>query len=136
MCDPVTLLVAGGAALGGTAFAMNKAARGSAAAADPEAERLKAEADAASAANRRLAADKLRRREQQSLIARGAPAPSLGDDETLAGGTDLLTSRPLSSSRRNAGSAVSLISRGSVGVTTVGGGGGGSRSGRSSSVPY
>lgn len=83
MCDPVSLIA--GAAIGGVAAkALTPKAPRAAAAADPEAERMKAEADAAAAANRKLAADKLRRREQQSLIARGAP--SLGDEQNTGQG--------------------------------------------------
>lgn len=83
MCDPVSLVVgAVGATVVGKAMAP-KAPR-AAAAPDPEAERMKAEADAAGAANRKLAADKMRRREQQSLVARGAP--SLGDEQNTGQG--------------------------------------------------
>jgi hypothetical protein len=85
MCDPVSLVV--GAVAGGVATSALSRPRGggsSAPAANPEAERMKAEADAAAAANRKLAADKSRRREQQSLVARGAP--SLGDEQNTGEG--------------------------------------------------
>lgn len=48
--------------------------------ADPTAERMKAEAEATASANAKLRQTQLRRREQQSLIAKGAP--SLGDENT------------------------------------------------------
>lgn len=50
---------------------------------DPAVERARAEAEAAQRVNAKLAADQRRRREQGSLLAKGAPAPtfSLGDTE-------------------------------------------------------
>lgn len=83
MCDPVSMLVGavagsvGGKLLGG-------GGRGGSSAGNAEAERMKAEADAATSANQKLAMDQKRRREQQSLIARGAPGgvgeqPGTGD---------------------------------------------------------
>lgn len=76
MCDPVSMLVGavagsvGGKLLGG-------GGGGGSSAGNVEAERMKAEADAATSANQRLAMDQKRRREQQSLIAQGAP--TVGD---------------------------------------------------------
>jgi hypothetical protein len=83
MCDPVSI---GIGVLGGavTSKALAPKAQRTAAAADPEAERMKAEADAAATANRKLAADQQRRRGQQSLVARGAP--SLGDEQNTGEG--------------------------------------------------
>lgn len=83
MCDPVSMLVGavagsvGGKLLGG-------GGGGGSSTGNAEAERMKAEADAATSANQRLAMDQKRRREQQSLIARGAPGgvgeqPGTGD---------------------------------------------------------
>ncbi len=75
MCDPVSVVVG----LGTAAVASKASKRPSGG--DPEKERQRAEAEAAASANRQLAADQRRRREQQSLVARGGPQPSLGDEE-------------------------------------------------------
>lgn len=92
---------------------------------------MKAEADAAAAANRKLAADKARRREQQSLIARGAP--SLGDEQNTGQGV-INTGSALNGGQaavmrfarsRSAAASGSLISRGGP----TGGGGGTGRAG-------
>lgn len=83
---------------------------------NPEAERAKAEASAAQSANAQLAADQRRRREQSSLIARGAPSPTFGD--TGAAGLSPLGG---STSRSSTAKAGSLMGRG---APTVYGGGG------------
>lgn len=83
---------------------------------DPAAERAKAEAAAAQSANAQLAADQRRRREQSSLIARGAPAPTFGD--TGAAGLSPISG---STSRSTTAKAGSLMGRG---APTVYGGGG------------
>lgn len=119
MCDPVSIgigLVGGAVA----SKALAPKAPRAAPAADPEAERMKAEADAAAAANRRLAADKARRREQGSLIARGAP--SLGDEQNTGEGAIKSMGNPLNAgsgavfrgslNRRTASASTSLLSRG------------------------
>lgn len=80
MCDPVSMVLGavGGKLLGGGGGG------GGSSAGNAEAERMQAEADAAASANRKLAMDQKRRREQQSLIAQGAPGgvgdqPGTGD---------------------------------------------------------
>ncbi len=79
MCDPVSMLIgAAGATVAGKVLAPKPSAGYSSA--DAAAERAKAETEAAASANRKLAMDQRRRREQQSLVSRGAP--SLGDDNT------------------------------------------------------
>lgn len=129
MCDPVSMIVgAVGGAVASKALAP-KAPRAAAPAADPEVERMKAEADAAAAANRKLAVDKLRRREQQSLVSRGAP--TLGDDQTrgdniINTGSAVVNRRFAQAARYGAGAASSLMSRGSPGAGAGGGGGGSS----------
>lgn len=123
MCDPITIGIGvASAAVGGT-IAASKAKRGQAAPvqADPEAERMKAEAEAAASANRKLAADQRRRREQQSLIARGAPQPSLGDEQ--ASGDGVMTKPSAIGLMRRFGKGYtspreSLISRGASGAGT------------------
>lgn len=122
MCDPVSLVVG---AVAGAAYSGAKAKKGSGGgvAYNSEEERLKAEADAASSANRKLAADQRRRREQQSLVSRGAPQPSLGDEQSDADGLF----RPLAGAvglRRSQARAVSsLISRGGAPRGSAPGGG-------------
>lgn len=62
--------------------------------ADPTAERMKAEAEATASANAKLRATQLRRREQQSLIAKGA-GPSLGDESSTGDSPLASTGRPM-----------------------------------------
>lgn len=81
MCDPVSMVLgAVGATVGGKLLGGGGGAQSTG---NAEAERMQAEADAATSANRKLAMDQKRRREQQSLIAQGAPAvgdqPGTGD---------------------------------------------------------
>lgn len=109
MCDPVSMVVG---AVGGLVASKVLAPKSQAAAVtpttDPAAERAAAEAEAQQTANRKLAEDNRRRREQGSLIAKGAPQPTLGDATT---GADALS--PLGTSNRStSASAASLISRG------------------------
>jgi len=78
MCDPVSMIVgAVGSTVVGQVLGVGKD-KGGQSPGNAEAERMKAEADAATSANRKLAMDQKRRREQQSLIAQGAPN-GLGD---------------------------------------------------------
>jgi hypothetical protein len=104
MCDPFSLI--GGVA--SKALAPRGQGSASPAAADPEAERMKAEADATTSANLRLAASQRRRRQQQSLLAGGAPA--LGED-AATGDSPLSRTQTL---RKNLAPAGSLMSRGSA----------------------
>jgi hypothetical protein len=95
---------------------------------DPAEERASTEAQAQQRANLQLSTDKRRRREQQSLIARGAPQPTLGD--TTSG--DSLSPIGGSSARATpaANTRASLISLGAAPVASsarpaYSGGGGG-----------
>jgi hypothetical protein len=97
MCDPVSM------AVGAVGDLFGSKQRSAAAPADPAAERAAAEAEATTAANRKLAAAQARRREQSSLMARGAPQPTLGDVPSAEDG--LLDSR--------------LVSRSNNAVTTL-----------------
>ena len=118
MCDPVTV---GLSVLGGVvgAKAMTPKASGASAAAmpDPAKDQADIEARAVNAANAKLANDQQRRRQQQSLLAKGAPAavtgPTLGDQP----GTDTMAS-PLSGGSMNRSSAAqrtqSLLARGAT----------------------
>lgn len=116
MCDPVSMVVG---AVGGMVASKVLSKPKSASYGDPEAERMKAEAEATASANAKLRQTQLRRREQQSLIARGA-APSLGDENTTG-------DSPISSGRRMLGGFGSefrttpdvLMARGSASPTTV-----------------
>ena len=85
MCDPISL-----ALTSGVKKAFSSGGGGAPAAADPEVERMKAEAEAATSANRKLAFTQARRREQQSLIARGAPEPTLGDPAATSTASDVM----------------------------------------------
>lgn len=77
MCDPVSMVVG---AVGGMVASSAMSRPKSPSYADPTAERMKAEAEATASANAKLRQTQLRRREQQSLIAKGAP--SLGDESS------------------------------------------------------
>lgn len=128
MCDPVSMIVgAVGGMVASKAMAPKQKAQAatSEAAADPVAERAAAEAQAQQTANRRLAEDQRRRREQQSLLAKGAPQPSFGD---ATAGADPIN--PMGTSNRSTTArAGSLMSRGApaapsaVSPTAYGGGG-------------
>lgn len=132
MCDPVSITVAlvGGAMVSeqrNSRKAANAAAAAQAAAQpDPAAERARAEAEAAQRANAKLAADQRRRRDQGSLLAKGAPAPtfSLGDAEGSEGLSPIGAPGSLSlrkpTSRSTVAQQSSLITRG---APSYGGGG-------------
>lgn len=81
MCDPVSMLIGAAGATVATSVLSPKPKAGYSSA-DAAAERAKAEAEAAASANRKLAMDQRRRREQQSLVSRGAP--SLGDENAAS----------------------------------------------------
>jgi hypothetical protein len=112
MCDPVSMLVG---AVGGAALSKRGSSAPAAALPDPAKEQADAEARAAQAANAKLAQDQQRRRQQQSLIARGAPTvqgPTLGDT------TASDSASPLSGNRMNRGTVArrtqSLMARGAT----------------------
>lgn len=95
MCDPISLTLTAVAATSvyqtsqARKSAKEAAAAQAAAQGDPAAERAKAEAEAAQRANAQLADNNRRRREQGSLMSKGAPAPqfSMGDSTTDPGST-------------------------------------------------
>lgn len=88
MCDPVSIAVgAVGGMVASKALKPKTPSYG-----NPEAERMQAEAEASASANAKLRQTQLRRREQQSLIARGA-SPTLGDESATG-------DSPLSSAQR------------------------------------
>lgn len=132
MCNPIALAVT--AFAGATAYSARQSAKASTEAAriqaaaqgDPAAERAKAEAEAAQRANAKLAADQRRRRDQGSLLAKGAPAPtfSLGDAEGSEGLSPIGAPGSLSlrkpTSRSTVAQQSSLITRG---APSYGGGG-------------
>lgn len=132
MCDPVSITVGlvGGAMVSeqrNSRKAANAAAAAQAAAQpDPAAERARAEAEAAQRANAKLAADQRRRREQGSLLAKGAPAAptfSLGDADGEAqspigpAGSSFAAraGRALLTSRSSVAQQSSLMGRGAPG---------------------
>lgn len=142
MCDPISLAI--GAVAGTTLYqtsvarksAKEAAATQSAAQGDPAAERAKAEAEAAQRANAQLAENNRRRREQGSLMSKGAPAApqfSLGDSTTDPGSNTL--SATGATTRNTVAQRSSLMARGAtiatggapVGPTMTYGGGGGRR---------
>lgn len=89
MCDPVSLAVGAVAGAAGSALMAPKGASGPKQP-NAEQERAKAEATAAQTANAKLASDQRRRREQASLLSKGAgsPSPTFGDPaSTTDGGT-------------------------------------------------
>lgn len=135
MCDPVSLLV--GAVAGGVASKVlgpkgsNASPNSAANAPDPAAERAKAEAEAAQRANAQLAASNARRREQQSLMSKGAPAaPSFGfgDSETAQPGGSPLSGGVRSMPVRVASTLMSRGAMTTAGAAPVYSGGGGGRS--------
>lgn len=132
MCDPVSLTVGqvGGAMVSeqrNSRKAANAAAAAQAAAQpDPAEERARAEAEAAQRVNSQLAADGRRRREQGSLMARGAPpAPSFGlgdaegDAQSPIGSPGSGSGRSMVS-RSSVARQSSLISRGAPGYPGAG----------------
>lgn len=127
MCDPVSLAVG---AVAGTVATKAIAPKPPKVAAmpDPAEERASAEADAQQRANAQLAADQRRRREQQSLLARGAPQQptvSFGESGTSSTGIGPTSG---TTTRSTTGRQASLLARG---ATSINLGGGGSSRGRS-----
>lgn len=134
MCDPISLAL--GAVAGTTIYQTQQARKSANAAAaaqtaaqdDPAAERAKAEAEAAQRANAQLADANRRRRDQQSLLAKGAPTFTLGDSGTDPGASPLTSTGTSRSTVARV--ATSVLSRGAP--TPTGGGssfGGGGRGG-------
>lgn len=132
MCNPLALAV--GAFAGATAYSARQGAKAATEAAriqaasqpDPAEERAKAEAEAAQRVNAQLADANRRRREQGSLLAKGAPAAptfSLGDAEGEAqspigptgSGFASRVGRALLTSRSSVAQQASLINRGAPG---------------------
>lgn len=124
MCDPISLTL--GAVAGATVYqttqarksAKEAAAIQAAAQTDPVAERAKAEAEAAQRANAALADSNRRRREQGSLLSKGAssviaPQFTLGDATTTQMGQSPL-SVDGATSRSTVAQRSSLMSRGST----------------------
>lgn len=93
------------------------------AAPDPATERASAEAEAAQRANMQLVASNARRREQQSLMSKGAtataPGFTMGDAVTDPGANTLSTVG--ATTRNTTAKLASLMSRGAVSTTTGGG---------------
>jgi hypothetical protein len=123
MCDPISLTL--GAVAGATVYqttqarksAKEAAAIQAAAQVDPAAERAKAEAEAAQRANAALAESNRRRREQGSLLSKGAPAATTATQFTLGDTTTQMPGQsPLSidgaTSRSTVAQRASLLSRG------------------------
>lgn len=76
-----------------------------------ESERKAADVNAVNSANAKLAADNRRRREQKSLLAQGAPQPTMGD--TATEDAPLISpSRTLMSRSTSAARTTSLLARG------------------------
>ena len=138
MCDPVTatLAVVGGGLMAreqrkASQAASSAAAAQAAAQPDPAAERAKAEAEAAQRVNAQLADANRRRREQGSLLAKGAPAAptfALGDAEGSEGMSPIGAPGSLTlrkpTSRSTVAQQASLMSRGAPGGGYGGGRGG------------
>lgn len=124
MCDPVTAAVS---VVGGLAAkklmtpSAMPAAASAAAQADPAQEQAAVEARAAQAANAKLANDQKRRREQASLLSRGAQAattttgPTLGDVAGASGVSSPLSGQAGTTNRTTAARATqSLLARGAA----------------------
>lgn len=131
MCDPVSLVVGVvGGALASKAMAPKSApAAATAAAVDPAVDRAQAEAEAAQKANSRMANDQRRRREQGSLVSRGAPTPTLGDTGDASNPGSPISGPQSMTTRSTTAKRASLISQGSPVMGGGGMGGGGSRGG-------
>lgn len=122
MCDPVTAAVSLVGGLAAKKLMTPSSTPGAASAAsqpDPAAERAAVEAKAAQAANTKLANDQKRRREQASLLSRGAQptttGPMLGDTVGASGVTSPLSGRTGATNRSTAGRATqSLLARGAA----------------------
>lgn len=124
MCDPISLTL--GAVAGATVYqttqarksAKEAAAIQAAAQTDPAAERAKAEAEAAQRANAALADSNRRRREQGSLLSKGASAApqfTLGDAQLTPGQSPLSVDGG-TTNRSTVAARTSLMSRGGVDV--------------------
>jgi len=122
MCDPISLTL--GAVAGATVYqttqarksAKEAAAIQAAAQTDPAAERAKAEAEAAQRANAALADSNRRRREQGSLLSKGASAApqfTLGDAQLTPGQSPLSVDGG-ATNRSTVAARTSLMSRGGV----------------------
>ena len=126
MCDPISLAL--GAVAGTTLYQTNQARKSAK-------EAAAAEAEAAQRANAQLADTNRRRREQQSLLAKGAPTTATPDfslgDSALTPGQSPLSPGASTTSRSTVGRAASsLLSRGApAGPSFTYGGGGGGRAG-------
>lgn len=139
MCDPVTAIAGAlgvstttaavgvgvvGGLVASKALSHNSSAASAASNPDPATERAKVEADAAQKANAQLAADNRRRREQGSLLAKGAPQPTLGDSmpgTSVGGGLSPIgTSTPSFVTRNTTARAPSLMSLGMPGQQPTG----------------
>lgn len=132
MCDPVSLIVGvvGGAVASKAMAPKSAPAAATATAVDPAVERAQAEAEAAQKANARLANDQRRRREQGSLVSRGAPTYTLGDSPDAANPGSPITGPSAGlTTRSTVAKRGSLISQGGPMVVDGGGGGGFSRGG-------
>lgn len=124
MCDPVSLAVGAVAGTVATSALTPKRAK-VAAMPDPAEERAAAEAEAQQRANAQLAADQRRRREQQNLLARGAPQQptvTFGDSGQAPNGIGPTAG---TSTRSTTARQSSLLSRGAS--ISLGGGGSSSR---------
>lgn len=121
MCDPISVAVGAiGGLVASKALAPKTPTSSVVPQADPAAERAAAEAEAQQSANRRLAEDQRRRRQQGSLIAQGAPQPTLGDTTNLdPNAAQSPLGGPVSRGRVNPGMRPSLMS--SVGAPVGGG---------------
>ncbi|MEK9810803.1 MAG: hypothetical protein VW362_10170 [Candidatus Nanopelagicales bacterium] len=125
MCDPISLTL--GAVAGATVYQTTQARKSAkeaaaiqqAAQTDPAAERAKAEAEAAQRANAALADSNRRRREQGSLLSKGASAApqfTLGDTTTQFAGQSPLSVDGGTTNRSTVAARTSLMSRGGVDV--------------------
>lgn len=125
MCDPISLTL--GAVAGATVYQTTQARKSAkeaaaiqqAAQTDPAAERAKAEAEAAQRANAQLADAKRRRREQGSLLSKGAasaaaPQFTLGDTTTQFAGQSPLSVDGGTTNRSTVAARTSLMSRSGV----------------------
>lgn len=137
MCNPIALAI--GAIAGSTVYqtsqarksAKEAAAAQAAAQGDPAAERAKAEAEAAQRANAQLADANKRRREQNSLLSKGAPPPTFSmGDSTADPGANTLSATGATTRNTVGRVTASVLSRGAPAgpsMTYGGGGGGGNR---------
>lgn len=138
MCDPLSFGLSLGAVAATSVYQTSQARKSAKdalatqreAQGDPEAERAKAEAEAAQRANAQLADTNRRRREQNSLMSKGAPvAPqfSMGDSTTDPGANTLSTTG--ATTRSTTARKASLMSKGAAPIVMGGGYGGGGSGG-------